>query len=382
MVYCLLVIFLLPGYIHGLNDAIHLVIDALRAFGGLIALVLFMTNSKSSTAKAIVIYISFVCIITICSLSSANMVRFVAIYADIFAIVIFTDYLVSKEPRSFLRVMHRLLMAGLILNCASVAACPNGLLQVANEAGAYGPYYLYGYDNSFIVYYLPTVAVTFLYEKYQKGKSHGGIETFAVLALCFASSAYLHSMASSAAFGFLLILYCLLHHPNRSLSLISISWLIYCTLDIMLIGGALLSQDSQIISSVGKGTSFAVRESMWSHAIELIATNPLLGTGVLSTGEMRSYFGYATLHNTLLNLVFWSGFAGLLIFSKMIFAMQEELRAATDRYDSFFLSCLFGTFLLASFTGCLELEGGIYLLFLVIGNYRAISSLKPDAHTT
>lgn len=379
IVYCLLIVFLFPDYVHDLNNATRIAFDVLRAFGGLIAVVLLMIGRKrSGTAKAIVAYIAFIGIVTICSFSSANIIRFVAIYADIFAIVILADYLIAKDPHLFLKMMHKLLMVGLILNCISVAACPDGLLQVANEAGVYGPYYLYGYDNGFILLYLPTVAVVFLYEKYLKGKKHGGIETLITLVLCTASLIYLHSAASMIAFGFLTIIYLLLRRPKHGSRLIGISWLIYCTLATMLVTGMLLPQDSQFISSIGKESSLFVRETMWSRAIEMIGTAPLFGTGILSTSEMRSFFGYATLHNTLINLVFWGGILGWLLFSRIALAMQRELKAAPDHYDSVFLSCLFIAFLLASFTGCLELEGGIYLLFLMIGNYRKIS----NAHAT
>ncbi len=375
IVYCLLIVFLFPDYVHDLGNVTRIAFDVLRAFGGLIAVVLFMIQRKrSNTAKAIVVYITFIGIVTICSFSSANIVRFIAIYADIFAIVILADFLIAKDPHLFLRVMHKLLMAGLILNCISVAVCPDGLLQVANEAGAYGPYYLYGYDNGFILLYLPTVAVVFLYEKYIKGKRRGGIETLIVLLLCVASLTYLHSAASMIAFGFIIVFYLLLRCPKHGSSLIGISWLIYCILATMLITGTLLPQDSQFVSSIGKESSLFVRETMWSRAIEMIEVSPLFGTGVLSTSEMRGFFGYATLHNTLINLLFWSGILGLLLFSGIAFAMQREMRAASDHYDSAFLSCLFIAFLLASFTGCLELESGIYLLFLMIGNYKRISN--------
>lgn len=372
-IYCLLIVFLLPDYIYDLNDITSIIFDATRAFGCLVAVILLLINRRSSdTAKAVVAYIIFIGIVTACSFSSARIIRLIAIYADIFAIVVFSDFLISRNSRLFLKVMHALLLAGLALNTISVVACPDGLLQVANEAGVYGAYYLYGYDNEFILLYLPTVAVVFLYERFVKKKERGGIETLITLIVCTASLAYLESAAATISFIFATLLYVLFRKSKRQYKLIDISWVIYCVLAILLVSGVLLSQDSPFVSLIGKGSSLLRREMMWSAAIEMIASNPIFGTGILSSGEMREFFGFATLHNTLLNLVFWSGILGLLLFSGMIFSMQRELTLTASCYDANILSYLFVAYLLGSFTGCLELGSAIYLLFMIIGNYGTI----------
>lgn len=369
LVYILYVVFFLPTVVTGALGPLESVIDLLRIGSVILAIYLLFRMGKPSKALLFLsIYVALSAFVTgLRTFSASNLIRWIAIYLDIFTVAVFTEYLLRRDSNKYLVVMETVLGIGMLLNVASVLFFPDGLTRVANEAGVYFPYYFYDYDNHFLIKYVPMLAVIYINDESRAVK-----RTFLALILCLLSVIVTGSVTSIVALLLVLIGYmCIKMIPATLLNIRKV-WIVYVCVSALII--LFTSNDflMSIITSVGKAASFGKRTSMWATAMEMVKDHLFLGTGVLDTLEMRYYFGFATLHNTLLNILLWSGVAGFALYSLMVVNMSREMDKSGAADTSKFYALLFGSIMVLCLMDCIELQPHIYSFYIIAANYRLI----------
>lgn len=378
LLYSLFLTLLLPD-IFRLNEGIDLAYTAIRGLAGLIA-VFLLFQTKSRRLVSLGLYILYMGIITMAhGIDTGKLVRFISIYADIFIISVFTEFLIRKDTYWFVRCLNVIVWIGLIINMITVFALPNGLAQITNEVnGTYQNGYFYGYDNSFIVRYLPTIVIIFIHEKCIKRKTKGGAATILAMLICFATLFYLKSVACCIAILTIIVGYFLLDLIPSKILNFKMVWLGYLFADILLLIGSNNVVFSNIIGKLEKTTSFFKRTRTWAVSVNTIKDNLFFGIGIQNTAYMRELFWYAQLHNSALTIILWGGLIGLILYTYFIFSLQEGsvLKKKSERTDLRFFSVLFIGAMVGSLFDGLELLPYIYLFYILIGNYIAIEQLE------
>ena len=377
VLYLFFLLLLMPD-IFRINHLMNLAFTAVRGMAGLLAILLLLDDrNHSKSLTVLIIYIVYLGIVTILrDFKTSNLIRFVAIYADIFILAVYTEYLIKKDTRRFISFLFCVLLGGLIINTASVFLFPRGMLQVANEAGVTAPAYFYDYDNHFIIRYIPTVLIVFIYEKYMHGRPKGGIITLLCIIVSAATLLFLRSSASMIAWCLVAAAFiCIDMIPADVFDFFSI-WIGYVIISIILIAGNISTAGTEFIEKLGKAKSLFKRTRMWGLAVKEVAGSPLVGTGVVNASDMRELYWFAQLHNSFINILLWSGIIGVLLYTAFVLSLKKDMNKwnANNRMVSKFISVLFMAVMVASLFDGLELRSNLYLFYFIVANYNYIEA--------
>ena len=366
-----------------LNRVFNLAFTAIRGVAGVIAIFLlfclFYNKRLSKMLFMISAYILYMGLNTLArGFSISNIIRFIAIYADIFVIAVFTEYLLCEDTNYFIRFLYKITWLGLILNTISVFAFPNGLVRAPNEVGGSYSAYFYGYDNRFIVRYIPSFAIIFIYEKYLLGKKRIGGGGVVAIVVCFLTLLYLKSTASFIAMGIILLGYFFLNMiPSKIINFRSI-WIGYIVVDLVLLLGSTVESWMNVVYLLNKAESLLLRTKMWHAALNVIEDNIIFGIGVKNTSFMRDNFLFAQLHNSFLTTLLWGGIIGIILYTIFIFTIQKgfTIRKLDQKIDLKFFSILFIALMVASLFDGLELTAYTYIYYMIVGNYKYVENLN------
>ena len=376
LLYIILTLELLPDVFRE-NSYFNLALYGIRALGGLLAVLLFITSKrKSRSIYFLAAYMIYLLLITMVkSFSASNIVRFVSIYADIFIVAVFTEYLLQRDTRRLLKLLWVYAWIGLVINCLTVFLLRNGLYVKTNEMGVPFAYYFYGYDNSFIFRYIPSIFIFYVYEKKYYVIKYP-IRTLLAMVLCFASLLYKQSIGSCLGMGAVFLGFLLLKLIPEKLTSVKTIWIGYLAVAALLTMGSLTDFGSKFISVVGKSQAMNMRAQMWTIALKAIPRNLLFGRGVLNTFAMRDIFMYAQLHNTLLTTLFWGGVLGIVLYTVFIFSLENDCLKKESEWDRKLIALLFLGLVIVSLLDGAELSYHIYLFYFFVANYDAVAGLE------
>ena len=370
VLYLLYILILMPDFLKSMWSVFGIISMGIRGIAGIVTILMLLKRKKrSKTLKNLSIYIGYLLIITLLrAFSTDNIIRFIAIYADIFIMSVFTDYLLENDTAKYIKIMNTVLWIGLLVNAASVFLLPNGIIQGTNEAGVYFPYYFYDYDNHFIIRYASSFAIIFMHEKYYKGRDKGGALIVIAMLIGLSTLIKLHSIASMVAMMFMLGAYVLMDFIPEKVIQIRTIWLSFLVTSLIIVLGFSFSFTftTSMIASLGKTMSLFKRSTIWMIATRKIPENIVMGTGLINSTDMKSLFGFAQLHNSLLTTVLWGGVVGLVLYSRFIFSIQSTWKRSKDHTDSRFMIILFATMMIASLVDGIELLSNVYMLYFII----------------
>ena len=347
-----------------------------RSFAMLYAVLSLLRQRKiQKTILYLCVYILFLGLVTlIMEFNLISLERFIAKYMDIFSLVIISDYLLKKDAYKFVRFLFFVFWIGLIINCISVFILPKGISIHVEEAGRRIVAYFYDYDNHFIIRYIPSLAVFYLFGKHILNKRNAGIQFYIAYGLCLSSLVYRLSVASVLALVGFIGVY--LFRKILPISLFSSKkmWIGYLGLSflIMLIVN-ILGVNSNFLMFVGKSDAMLTRFNYWISGLStLLKSNLILGTGVINPEKMRQMFGIAQLHNSMINILLWSGIIGLFLYSRFISSLFAFMNTNNIQSDHFVLGALFIAMMIVSLFDGIELHAPVYLFYMIVNNHDYI----------
>ncbi len=142
-------------------------------------------------------------------------------------------------------------------------------------------FYLYDYDNKFIIRYVASFAILFLHERYCGGHAGNAPLTLIAALLGLSTLVYRHSIASMAAMIFIIVAYCMIDLLPKKLTSIRTIWVGFIVTSLVLALEVTFALSTDLISSVGKTISFLKRTSMWTIALNKLPENFLFGIGLI-----------------------------------------------------------------------------------------------------
>ena len=372
---CMMVLCLLaPELITDLWNPFGKISKIVRGIAAITSLVLLLKDMKiGKQARILSLYIVFIGLITIVKNPSvANISRYIAKYADILSVFVLTSYLFERDINKFLKFLFVISWIGIVINTLTVLYFPLGVLRHVGETGYASAAFFYDYDNHFIFKYVPSLIIIYAYEKYYLQKKHGGLLTAIAIGLCVFTLFYRHSIASAFALGAALVFYLLKNvMPDWLLSSGRI-WLGYIIVSLILVAFGATGILNKMVLAVGKDASLFVRMRMWTLSLSAIAQAPLTGSGVLNSSIMRDTYAYAQLHNSLLNILLWSGLFGLFIYSGFMASLFPKPWNSSSREDYVFICGLFIALLITSLFDGVELNQNVYLFYAIVSKYACI----------
>ncbi len=377
LLYALYFLYFIPYVIAEVTEAFQTLIVLIQSLGCLLCVVLFFARGrKNSMALLLLVSMTVLSgIVTVLSgFSIQNLVRWFAIYKDIFSLAVLTEILYQENPDRYRKITENVLSVGLLLNVASVVFFPNGLVQIANESGVKHPNFFYDYDNHFLTRYILTFALIYLNDQSRKIK-----RTLPAMLLGLLSVVLTGSVMSALAMGAMILVYLLMKRiPVKLLNIRNI-WILYLVAVSAVIVISLSERFAFLADFIGKSQSLSVRTSMWETSIPMICKNWIFGTGVLDTVAMRSHFDYATLHNALLNTLLWGGFVGFVVYTLFIWTVSHQAIRNAGENEAKYFAVLFGGIMILCLMDCIELTPHIYAFFILAANYKAKESPASQA---
>lgn len=382
--YILYTFLILPDVIQDMS-VVHYIVLVFKALAGCIAFYFFFVMRKRSKAlNSLCFYILFIGFITfINAFSLNNVARYMAKYGAIFILAVFSEYLLTRDSLNFVKFLRNVLGIGFLINLVSVFILPEGLGTELTETGRLMTVYFYDYDNHFIIRYIPTIAVFYVYGKHISKRRYGGIETLIVIILSFLSLLFLRSVASFVSCFVIVVGYIFINNIPKTILNPKFIWLGYLIMSVLLIAGAGILLATGLMTDLGKSVSLIVRLRMWILAVKAIPNHLLFGTGVLDSITMRASFLYAQLHNSMLTILLWSGTIGLVLYSRFIFNLNLTIDNDKLIEDKKFLSVLLIATMIVSLLDGVELLLSIYLFYMLVANYDCvITNLGKKASIT
>lgn len=375
-IYMLYLWFLIPDFLESKFHIIHILSVLFRFSGSIVAGCLLIKFRRHSRSLIILtVFIAYMLFTTLLNgFNISNLVRWAAIYVDIFGVSVFTEYLIHDNAKRYLSIMNYLCISGFIINAVTVFLFKDGFVKVPNEAGVLFPYYFYDYDNSFIIRYIYTFAVVFFYDKYYHKNNFIWIVIVAAATLI-----YRQSIGSLLAVSVFIVLYCFRKVIRSKIVNIETVWIGYGLMTLLILFCSSSGILASFIAHYNKTNSLNKRIYMWNKAIDVIIHKFLFGTGVQNTTDMRNIFQYAQLHNSFLNTWLWGGFVGIALYCIFIYSLYKSSEKLIDKNDQKLVTFLFGAVAVCSLMDGMELISGIYLFYFVVCNsHYFMSSVNSE----
>lgn len=199
-------------------------------------------------------------------------------------------------------------------------AYPKGLYQITQDEYYYvTSNYLWGFDNSSIFKFIPTLIILILCTY----KTNNNYKIFGLIFLLFATNAFIFTESLAAAGACLIILgiYIFLLIKKKSIRILNFKNIMtVITVIIVIILG--INRNSMILKDMVMGTakegSLYFRLNIWNRTIEQIEKSPIIGYGLQETEVTTSKLILDHPHNIFLDILYRGGIAGIVTFWGMV----------------------------------------------------------------
>lgn len=236
--------------------------------------------------------------------------------------IILFKYHMKYNVENFMDSLEFVFFTFITINFITVILFPGGFY--INSSGYSNNYFL-GYDNNFITYILPGLAVTIANSFRKKQK----IDTKSIVLLIISLlTIYKVWSATSVFIITLLVIMMILCKNNKILKKIKLNKMIIFSIIIFfaIVIFRLQNVFSFLIEDIlKKDLTFTGRTQIWNCYIELIIERPFLGYGFMDFKENIALTGAGHAHNLILNILFQGGITALLFFSLFLIHAVNKL---------------------------------------------------------
>lgn len=177
-------------------------------------------------------------------------------------------------------------------------------------------YFLLGYDNITLFYYLPVMFVLALFAIYFHSKKAVVVcIVFSLITLLMYLS--LSAITAVVVVGLSLFAIMLVLQKRYAFAMrLSYYQVLFFTIVIAVLVIFVVTSGiaSSLIPNQEKSASIGERTKIWSAALDLFMSNPVLGMGLNASGTSVSYLSYDHVHNVFLQILYQGGFFSLISF--------------------------------------------------------------------
>lgn len=198
-------------------------------------------------------------------------------------------------------------------------AYPKGLYRIINEYDIVSSNYLWGFDNSSIFKFIPTLIILIL----GTYKTNNNYKVFGLIFLLFTTNAFIfiESLAAAGACLSILAIYIFILIKKKSIKIFNLKNIVIVITAIIAII-LIINKNSMILKDMVMGTakegSLYFRLNIWNKTIEQIEKSPVIGYGLEEKTVTASKIILDHPHNIFLDILYRGGIVGIIAFWGMI----------------------------------------------------------------
>lgn len=264
-----------------------------------------------------------------------------------FAFCIVAATVIKLDAKRTMRIWAIAFNIMALANVVTIVLFPNGQYSTG-YGNHYTSYWLLGYDNAHINYYLMALLTTVLSLYMRRGK----VLDWKVMLLWVVYTAAsvdrwtVASLLSLLVLGFLLLFEKILSKvtafnvKNYILAVLGISTLLLI-MSALFNSGPLADFLSVVLQ---KDATFTGRSDIWRAFVGAIGGHPIFGYGYQSLSEMNAATGYSGAHNEWLQMLYEGGVLHFAFYALMLKEVVGKVSRCKDRRAAYLVSA----FILAS----------------------------------
>lgn len=365
---CLLYIFLLlpffeMPYLFIVSSTIGTVYKLHKIVSGL--LIIFLTLKSRKYSKIINYIVLYLLVLIISTMSNNGDYQYLfTLVLGILTLSLITDYGLRNHTDYFLKAFELMLSFLIYMNFITIILNPNGLYTAADTL--YTENWLLGYRNSLILYVFPALLCSVINSYKQKEKL---LPRTKILFLVSLASTILSGSSTLLVGLFLILIFMLFKNLFTKVNLLNTKT--YIISYIVMFFGIIIFRVQNLFSFIivnllKRDLTFTGRIYIWDYVIEFIKSKPTLGYGVESTlirYAKTKYWRSFHAHNMFLEVLYKTGFIGLIIFIKIISLSSKELYKTKNNLISKYISWLLFTFMVLLL---MEAYSFIYIFYIFV----------------
>ena len=338
------VILTIPRSINNIFPAVYNIINLFKIGIFLyIAVFCFLKKIKiSEFTKKVILYSLFLFFVTI--FNKVNPTVFLKVYLLNIAILFLSEVLFnSNYKKSFLKLFSFYFLILLFLNqLAIVYGCYIGNTNCYLASNTY----LLGQDNRFILYIIACLIGFYYLIKMTDDNLKYKICFFLTYLVGALSLGILWSVSAFVILMFLGILFIFLHYYKKR---IHINFLFYSIIiiSILIVFFRIHNLFEPVIVNVlHKSMTLSYRTILWDDALFMLKNstiNTVFGFGYFDTVNHfpNMVFGVSHLHNLIMNVLFFSGIVGLILYYLILNCIKNNIKKIDNNKTYNYISVIF-----------------------------------------
>lgn len=341
-----------------------------------IFLMIHLIKNKKIQKVNIYVIIFLGCIGLTTYLNGGDIISLIEIAGKTLGLCLMINYAMKDNPKYFLKSFGLLLKILLIINFITIILYPNGMY--VSDTDFLGNWFL-GYRNVHILFIFPAIIIDVINSFISKNKME--LKNILFIVFCIVSLIMAGSATSSFGVICLLIVIILLNNDKSKIKVnSSLLLIIYICLFLSIVIFRLQNLfEFLIVDVLHRDLTLTDRVFIWDCVIEYIKYKPLFGYGyeyksmrLLKTTPI-SYHA----HNQILEIIYQSGFLGLLCISLIVYEGIKTLDKYKDEKLSKFLLLSLIILLTMMLTEAYAYNTFIYI-FVLCSNYKYIKEILKE----
>ena len=322
----------------------------------IIIFILLIKDRRMS--KIIALIMIYLAILFISSLLNGLPLNGMIYYVlNVLGLCLITDYGIRNDTKEYLNALSIILNALILLNVLTIIMHPDGMYI---NATLYRQNWLLGYKNSHILFMIPCLIVNFIQSYKYKNKID--MKFYLIFVICFISIILAESSASIVGLIIILIYVLIPKFIDSKKIFNSISYfIVYLVSFFSILFFKIQKLFSYLIVDVLKeDLTFTGRTYIWDDVLLKLSNKPFLGNGNI-TYRFTEYI-YTT-HNTILDILYKSGWIGLIVYLIiLLYASKILYKYKTEKISNFLSIALLGYFVIM----LVEAYNINYYLFILV----------------
>lgn len=262
--------------------------------------------------------------------------------ASLIAMYLIIHEMLQTEPKAATSIFMLMFGTMIYANVILMLLYPRGLYNTADYSTRF--YWLFGQQNSNVIYSLCTIIAAIIYKEMHKGDR---VNT-RVFLLIFAS--YVNVIITGSATGILgIVIMTIVIIVNWKKPLITLYHGIIVSTAVFVIIVLLRKQNiivTMITILLHRDLTFSGRFVLWSTAIEEFLKRPILGAGIETTTVFTMLYGFETPHNKVLFTLYQGGVLLLISLMGAIFSAAESLKSRSGSKTAMVLNAVLIAFVI------------------------------------
>lgn len=289
------------------------------------------------------------------------------VYYRIIALSCYLDYGLKKYPKATLNSLFWVFFTLIFINFYTIVRYPDGLYSTI----LYSTNWFFGYDNTHIFMYIPSLILLFCTKKVFKPY---GILLFSIITFCI----FLCFSANSVVAFSIFLIYLIFNYSTCKMKFLNIKTYFFAYIVLFFSFVKFRIQNLFkwfIVDVLHKSLTLSTRIFLWDRVENYIIKHPILGYGQELNTTIIAKFGdphFTHAHNTFLDVMYKGGLIGLILHLLLIIMPCKNLYKYKDYFITKIISILFFCTMIMMVFEARQEKIGLYLILVLSYNIESI----------